>query len=252
MNQELHARLLAQLAADYNTSPDALRSSGCIFTRNAFDPAKRIYLNRDKGPLRVLLLGNTAVFRCGSAALEAALRDAFSGYAPEWLLSIRALHALDAVLAGFGTRVEHQQLYFLPNDASAGPSGDWTLRWYEAAELERFRGDSRFSEALSFVPDMPDVLAVTAEKGGTILGMAGASRDGADFWQIGVNVEPFARGRGIASALTAALKQEILRRGALPFYGTAPSHIHSQRVALAAGFVPMWAELRTAATQKED
>ena len=251
MNQELHARLLAQLAADYNTTPDALRGGGCVFTRNAYNERKRVYLNRDTGPLRVLLLGDTAVFRCDGEALESVLRAAFSDHAPQWLLSIRALHELDAVLARFDARTEHQQLYFLPNSDAAKPCGDWTLRWYEQDELERFRGDRRFSQALSFVPDMPDILAVTAEENDTILGMAGASRDGADFWQIGIDVEPFARSRGVASALVAALKQEILRRGALPFYGTAPSHIHSQRVALAAGFAPMWAELRTGSIQKE-
>ena len=41
------------------------------------------------------------------------------------------------------------------------------------------------------------------------------------------------------------LKNEILRRGILPYYGTSMSHLASQRLALAAGFVPAWAELTT-------
>ena len=43
--------------------------------------------------------------------------------------------------------------------------------------------------------------------------------------------------------VVAIIKNEILSRGKLPFYGTSMSHIASQRVALAAGFVPAWAEL---------
>lgn len=82
--------------------------------------------------------------------------------------------------------------------------------------------------------------------------MAGASRDAEDFWQIGINVIPSARRRGIASALTAALAQELLARDVLPFYGTAPSHIFSQRTALSAGFLPAWAELRTEPIKKEE
>ena len=44
-------------------------------------------------------------------------------------------------------------------------------------------------------------------------------------------------------SLTALLAREVERRGALPFYGTAMSHIASQKVALRAGFEPAWTEL---------
>ena len=50
-------------------------------------------------------------------------------------------------------------------------------------------------------------------------------------------------GRINLSYLNNILKNEILSCGRLPFYGTSMSHIASQRVALAAGFVPAWAEL---------
>ena len=73
--------------------------------------------------------------------------------------------------------------------------------------------------------------------------MAGATSDSDSMWQIGINVMPEAEGLGIGSMLVAVLKNEILKRGKLPFYGTSMSHIASQRVALGAGFVPMWAEL---------
>ena len=64
---------------------------------------------------------------------------------------------------------------------------------------------------------------------------------GKPFW--GRGYMPEAEGLGIGSMLVAVLKNEILKRGKLPFYGTSMSHIASQRVALGAGFVPMWAEL---------
>lgn len=43
--------------------------------------------------------------------------------------------------------------------------------------------------------------------------------------------------------LVEIIKNEILNMGKLPFYGTAMSHIASQRVALNAGFYPAWIEL---------
>ena len=73
--------------------------------------------------------------------------------------------------------------------------------------------------------------------------MAGASADSPQLWQLGVNVLPEMRGRGIGAALIARLKNAVIARGKLPYYGTAVSHIASQRVAVKAGFLPAWAEL---------
>lgn len=88
------------------------------------------------------------------------------------------------------------------------------------------------------------MLAVAAlDEGGQPVGMAGASRDGERLWQIGVNVLPPHRGRGLAAGLTALLKDELLRRGIVPFYGTAQSHIFSLNTARNAGFRPAWAEV---------
>lgn len=240
----LHERLLAQLAIDYNTTHEALSGTENLFTRNAPDLRKRVYLNRDAGPLHVLCLGSIAVLCCGSDALLEAMRAKYANFNAAWFLSIRNLNELNELLFPFGARIAHHQLYFLPTGRFPAPRPELALRWYEADELERFRGDARFQEALNFAPDMPDMLAVTAESGDEILGMAGASRDAERFWQIGINVLPSARRRGIASALTAALAQELLARDVLPFYGTAPSHIFSQRTALNAGFLPAWTELR--------
>ena len=74
-------------------------------------------------------------------------------------------------------------------------------------------------------------------------GKAGATSDSDRMWQIGINVMPEAEGLGIGTMLVAAIKNEILDKNRLPFYGTAMSHIASQRVALGAGFVPAWSEL---------
>lgn len=245
-------RLLEQLAIDYDTTPQALRSGRNLFTLFTPDARKRVFHNKKSELLRVLLLGDIAVFRCTDEALCAALEAQFSDAPAEWMLSIRSLRALDKVLAGFSERIVHQQLFFLPTGSEPPERPELKLCWYEGEQLERFRGDERFQTALTFLPEMPDVLAAAAEENGQILGLAGASRDTAHFWQIGVDVVPAARRRGIASALVAALRREIVSRGALPFYGTAPSHIGSQRTALNAGFVPAWAEARSGALQKED
>ena len=62
-------------------------------------------------------------------------------------------------------------------------------------------------------------------------------------WQIGVDVLPDYRRRGIASALTSRLAVETFARGRVPFYCAAWSNLRSARNALRCGFYPAWVEL---------
>lgn len=87
------------------------------------------------------------------------------------------------------------------------------------------------------------MLAVAAFDGDKIMGMAGASADSKNMWQIGIDVLPEYRSKRIGRSLVALLKNEILRRGKVPFYSTSGSHFHSQNIAINSGFFPIWAEL---------
>ena len=62
-------------------------------------------------------------------------------------------------------------------------------------------------------------------------------------WQIGVDVLPEFRRKGIASSLTSNLAVEILEKGRVPFYCCAWSNIGSARNAVKSGFLPAWAEM---------
>ena len=62
-------------------------------------------------------------------------------------------------------------------------------------------------------------------------------------WQIGVDVLPEYRRRGIVSALTGRLAREILKRGKVPFYCSAWSNIRSAMNAIRSGFIPAWVEM---------
>ena len=107
-----------------------------------------------------------------------------------------------------------------------------------------------YDKAFSFDEAAPDELGVAAICDGQIAGMAGASSDSPTMWQIGINVSLERRRAGIGTMLVTLLKNEILKRGYLPYYGTAFSHLASQRVALASGFLPAWAELVTSSLQE--
>lgn len=88
-----------------------------------------------------------------------------------------------------------------------------------------------------------DRLAAAAYDGKTLVGLAGCSADCASMWQIGVDVLPGYRRRGVASALTSALALEVLSRNLVPFYCCAWANIRSARNAVKSGFRPAWAQL---------
>lgn len=132
----------------------------------------------------------------------------------------------------------------------------------DAEQFERFRGDKRYSNALGFSVTRPDVLVLAAypvEENAseasevTMAGesdpaltdpiaLVGVSDDSPIMRQIGIDVLPSWRGAGIASVLVRDAARLTLAEGYLPFYGTSPSHILSQRVAMNAGLVPTWWE----------
>ena len=88
-----------------------------------------------------------------------------------------------------------------------------------------------------------DVLGVGAYDNGKLIGLAGCSADCDDMWQIGVDVLPEYRRKGIASALTSNLAVEIIERGKVPFYCCAWSNIRSAKNAIRSGFMPAWVEM---------
>ncbi|WP_399549681.1 GNAT family N-acetyltransferase, partial [uncultured Rothia sp.] len=141
----------------------------------------------------------------------------------------------------------------------------------DAEQVERFRGDKRYSNALGFSATRPDVLVLAAypvdenaSKASEVaaagenspalaagesvpaladpIALVGVSDDSPIMRQIGIDVLPAWRGAGIASALVRDAARLTLAEGYLPFYGTSPSHILSQRVAMNAGLVPTWWE----------
>ncbi|MCL2884980.1 MAG: GNAT family N-acetyltransferase [Oscillospiraceae bacterium] len=88
-----------------------------------------------------------------------------------------------------------------------------------------------------------DILAIGAFDGQKIVGLAGCSADCEDMWQIGIDVLPDYRKKGIASTLTSHLAIEILKLEKVPFYCCAWSNIRSVRNAIKSGFKPAWVEM---------
>ncbi len=236
--------LMRQLALDFCCSPEEAADGDNHFRIYEKLPGRRCFQEHHACFLKLAIVGGKLLF-AGQEEILDWCRARYAADSAAWFLEAKNLRQLNDRLHAAGWQIETVHPFYIAEQPSALPEMPFALRFYEAAEIEQFRGDERFGEAFCFDPSAPDLLGVAALDGERILGMAGASGDSPTMWQIGINVLPEARGRGIAKTLVSALKNEVFRRSILPFYGTSFSHLASQRTALAAGFLPAWVELAT-------
>ena len=178
--------------------------------------------------------------------------EKFADCAPEWFCEFENLRMIDHKLKEYGHRIKDTHVYMLP-EAEDGRPQKLASRfvWYDREEILNFQENNQFTSAICFSKTQPDMLAVVApEQTGEkpfdqsqMAGMAGVSADGEYLWQIGINVVRSSEGKGLAARLVRLMKEEVIRQGKTPFYGTSESHTISQTVGLKAGFVPAWTEV---------
>lgn len=233
-----------QLAIDYNCKISDFDKETNTIVENKFIEGSRNYGNNDRA-FRALCVGGTVIVNTSSTMLPWA-KEKLTGASAAWFLEISSLKALDKRIQEFGHEIADVHHYYLPNPNIPAEEPSISVKWYEAEEILQFEDDDRFSEALDFYSGNKNILAVAAIDGDTIMAMAGATADSKTLCQIGINVLPEYCGRGIGTKLTTLLKNELLKRGKIPFYGTVESHIHSQNIAINSGFFPAWAECYSA------
>ena len=229
--REMLSVVQSQLATDLNCTPDDLNGEkdSFLFTEARDNPGRRPF-PRGKQHFEMLSMGKTIVI---SATLDILniVKPLLNGKDREEAFSMPFVY-------GHG-------LYFLPDLDSikplAAPAG-FLYNMVERSDIPPLYQFGGFRNALQYNADdpRPDVLAVLVKKDGRIIGIAGASIDCAKMWQIGMDVLPEYRNHGLAAYLVNLLTLEILKRGLVPYYGTASSNIASQRTAHRAGYYPAW------------
>lgn len=132
---------------------------------------------------------------------------------------------------------------FIPDVTRINPSkADFDIVILQGEEISALYDDKRFHMALSYetTGTNADMLAVVGYADGQIMGVAGASNDYETMWQVGIDVLPEYRNKGVATILTTILTNEILKRGIVPFYQCAWSHIASKNTAINSGYKSAW------------
>lgn len=236
--------LKRQLAVDLNCSAgDFDRNKNTVTILQRHDTKRRMIADD--------LLLYMACFGKGTvAAVNAELEPSIRCYLAD-MEGFRCfdmpLDALAARLKTFGGYIsEIEEFYLLETPAIQPVKVDFDMEILEGAEIKKLYSDERFHMALGYsqMDQRRDVLAVAAYKGGEILGVAGASNDTDDIWQIGIDVVPGGREQHVATGIVKSISNEILKRKKIPYYGTAWSNIASKRVAINAGYKPVWVEMK--------
>ena len=240
-NRDILDIALRQSAVDLNCSAGDFLLNEHRIVRSAAREGARAYL-RLPFECQLVSYGNNVVASV-LPEFEEITRVYLNGQPAHRCFETPNMHRLDDQLLPRGVRVCFMAEYFLP-DANA-------LMPLPCPFETRVLGPADFSglykpewrNALSEARPQLDVLGVGAYDGDMLVGLAGCSADCESMWQIGVDVLPEYRRRGVASALTSNLALEILARGKTPFYCAAWSNIRSARNAIRSGFRPAWVEM---------
>lgn len=240
-NEEIRRIAMEQSARDINCAPDDfLRVQNVIVRSNIGPEARRYY--KEPVSFNLVSYGSNVV---------ASVRDEYRALVEEYIsrfsfyrcFETPNLNWLIERLSPAGQKICFMAEYELPDVEKLRPLPcGYEVRILENRDFENLYVPE-WQNALCSTRKELDVLGAGAYADGKLVALAGASADCRTMWQIGVDVLPEFRRKGIASSLVSTLASEILSRGIVPFYCSAWSNLRSVRTALKSGFVPSWVEL---------
>lgn len=246
-NRDLLNIAMVQSAIDLNCSPDDFKSTENRIVISNTNPLARRYLQLPF-VCNLVSYGNNIVAST-QKEYENIVKQYISKYPAEHCFETPNMHILNDAFHKHDMGVCFMAEYFLPDiNVLKEMACDYELHILTQEDFADLYIDE-WSNALCADRKQLDVLGVGAYENDKLIGLAACSADCDTMWQIGVDVLPEYRRRGVASALTSKLALEILKREKVPFYCCAWSNIKSARNAIKSGFRPAWVEM-TVKSQK--
>ncbi len=240
-NRQILSIAMKQSAVDIGCRPTDFLSHEPVVVESVIGEDARVYY---KEPIscNFVTYGNNTV-----ASVKPELRDVVTEYVHRYafyrLLETPQALWLNERLSPLGHKICYMAYYFLPDvNKLKRLSCPYEMRLLHPADFAHLYTGEWGNAILEERREL-DMLAYGAYEGERLIGLAGCSADCRDMWQIGIDVLPEYRQRGVASALTSNLAVEILERGKVPFYCCAWANIPSAKNAIKSGFTPAWMEM---------
>lgn len=240
-NSDIFKIAMQQSAIDSNCDPDDfLLTENRIVTSKLHKDARK-YLN-ETFSCDMVSYGTNIVASVRSDLVEI-VKAYLDKYTVEHCFETPNMHVLNDKLQEHKLRICFMAEYFLPdmNELKELPCEYETRVLTQRDFTELYMPE--WSNALSEDRKQLDILGIGAYHNDRLIGLAACSADCDAMWQIGVDVLPEYRRKGIACSLTSKLAIEIVKHDKVPFYCAAWSNIKSARNAIKSGFRPAWVEM---------
>ncbi len=240
---EIFEKLTKLLSIEYNCSPDDFFKNENTVTVSDLKKGGR-YASEESRFFHMATIGNGAVITADEK-LQSFLKE-FSKSTSGYRLFETENLILNKELKKYGYTLSYAGHFFLPKFSCKPnlPKGAFKTEWVK--DFSEFYGDNRFTHAIAYPEPrsyQPDVLGICAFCGNDIAGMAACSEDAPNWFQIGIDVIPEYRRKGLGEYLVGCLKNKILENGGFPFYCVSRANIRSINLAINCGFRPAWTEL---------
>jgi len=234
------------LAADFACEESDFDKEGITFClAKELEGARRFPLPEKL--LAVVTMGRGAVVSCSADRLHWA-RTNLKGHSPEALFYALAIARMEKYVGRDGQTMFGPELKYICTQDSLRPhhlDGEVGIDLIHEESIKRLYGDNLFPNALGrhYDPQRPRLLGCSASHDGVTVGLATASADSDSMWQVGIDILPDYRNRGIGRALVSRLTQAVFKVEKLPYYCTGISNITSRRLAISIGYRPAWVEI---------
>jgi GNAT superfamily N-acetyltransferase len=234
------------LAADFSCDEKDFDKEGVTFCLSReLEEARRFPLPEKF--LAVVTMGRGVVVSCSAERLQWA-RTSLKSFSPEALFYALAIARMEEYVARDRQTMFGPELKYICARDSFHPchfDGEVEVDMIQQESIKQLCGKNLFPNALGrrYNTQRPRLIGCSAKHDGVTVGLAIASADSNSMWQIGVDVLPGYRNRGIGKALVSRLTEELFRMKKLPYYSTGISNIWSRRTAISVGYRPAWIEI---------
>ncbi|MDE5721609.1 MAG: GNAT family N-acetyltransferase [Clostridia bacterium] len=250
-NEAILRTALAQSAIDMNCRPEDFFKSENVIVQSAVNEGARKYLQLPFG-CNLVTYGGNIVASVENERLIKPVENYVSAKPSYRCFETPYILDFNDALKNFGLRIACTAEYFLPDlKLLKQIPCAYKTQILRSAEFENLYVEE-WGNALCKDRKNLDKIAVGAYDGNKLIALAGASADCESMSQIGVDVLPEYRGKGVASAVTSRLSLEILSMDKVPFYCAAWSNIKSVKNAVKCGFRPAWIELTAKKTESKN
>lgn len=209
------------------------------FDAAIFDLTSNVFIKSESAFFEMMTFGNHGIFLVNEELYDWCI-DKFNNRDIKKVMDGEDLYLIETKLRQYNKKLggEHVRYLYLSSKDVHKPSG-FTYKLYDQVNIHELDNKKEFSNALNF---KNDVIAYGAYDGDKLVALAGADNVMNDLWQIGIDTLKDYRNKGLGVYLVKTLADEIEKHGRLPFYTTWSPNIASTKLALSAGFEPVWVE----------